>query len=126
MSRREQSLRRRVVIESPFAGDLRSNEQYLQAAMKHSLSLGEAPFASHRLYTWVLEDQLESERITGMMAGFSWMQSAELVAVYQDLGISPGMVRGMEMADKFGLPIEFRLLPTATMRALQYSVEPSE
>lgn len=42
---------KRVVIESPFAGDVELNLRYLRACMHHCLKSGEAPYASHALYT---------------------------------------------------------------------------
>ncbi|WP_456298617.1 DUF7768 domain-containing protein [Brevibacterium antiquum] len=40
-----------MVLESPFAGDTPTNLAYARAAMHDSLMRGEAPFASHMLYT---------------------------------------------------------------------------
>lgn len=47
-----------VIIESPYAGDVDRNLEYLRAAMRDCLKRGEAPFASHALYTQpgVLDD----------------------------------------------------------------------
>jgi hypothetical protein len=42
---------RRVVIESPYAGDVGLNLLYLRACLADSLSRGEAPYASHAIYT---------------------------------------------------------------------------
>ncbi len=41
---------RRVVIESPYAGDVERNLRYLRLAMADCLERGEAPYASHALY----------------------------------------------------------------------------
>jgi hypothetical protein len=40
-----------VLLESPYAGDVDGNLHYARAAMRDCLHLGEAPFASHLLYT---------------------------------------------------------------------------
>lgn len=42
---------RLVIIESPFAGDVVRNLRYLRACMRDCLRRGEAPYASHALYT---------------------------------------------------------------------------
>lgn len=45
---------RRVVLESPYAGNFIVrwlNRRYARKCVRHSLSLGEAPIASHLLYT---------------------------------------------------------------------------
>ena len=75
----------RVIIESPFAGDIERNTAYLKAAMLDSLRRGEAPFASHGLYPQVLDDTSPEERHIGIHAGFAWGGVCDLVAVYTDL-----------------------------------------
>jgi hypothetical protein len=91
-----------VVVESPFAaktaGELARNRRYRKAAMLDCLHRGEAPFASHALYTQVLDDRVPEERKLGMEAGFAWGKLAELVVVYTDLGISLGMQAGINRA----------------------------
>jgi hypothetical protein len=105
---------RRVIIESPYAGDVKRNLAYLRAALKDSLSRGEAPFASHAIYTQpgVLDDDRVEERELGIRAGFAWRASADATVVYTDHGISPGMYRGIEQAIEMGQPLEYRVLVT--------------
>jgi hypothetical protein len=57
--------RRLVILESPFAGDIDLNVAYARACVAHRLSLGEAPIASHLLYTQpgILRDDVPEERI---------------------------------------------------------------
>jgi hypothetical protein len=78
--------------------------------MADSLARGEAPFASHALYTLpgVLDDDVPEERRRGMEAGFAWGEAADQVAVYVDLGVSRGMLEGCERAAAAGLPREAR------------------
>jgi hypothetical protein len=101
---------KKVIIESPFAGDVVRNTAYLRQCIKHSLELGEAPFASHGLYTLegILDDTDKKERQLGMTAGWEWLSVADFVAVYTDFGISWGMRAGMIKADAAGVPIIFR------------------
>lgn len=89
--------KRRVVIESPYKGDIKLNEGYARLAMLDSVMRGEAPFASHLLYTQILDDTIEEERNLGIELGFAWLQSANLVAFYIDLGMSPGMRLSQEL-----------------------------
>jgi hypothetical protein len=105
---------KRVIIESPYAGDVETNLRYLRAAMRDCLLRGEAPFASHGLYTQpgVLNDDIPAERQHGIEAGFAWRQASELTVVYHDLGMSRGMQSGIAGAEKLGKPIEYRSLPT--------------
>jgi hypothetical protein len=103
---------RLVIIESPYGSDdpavVEENKRYCDACLRESLNRGEAPFASHRVYTQVLDDSVPEQRKQGMEAGFAWMTRADLVAVYVDRGISEGMMKGIERASGLGKRIEFR------------------
>lgn len=101
---------KRVVIESPYAGDTAVNLGYLAECLKDSINRGEAPFASHAIYPLCLDDNVREERIKGIVCGYQWMVAADLVAVYTDLGISPGMKAGISRATDLGKPIEYRKL----------------
>lgn len=92
---------RRVIIESPYAGDVEKNLRYLRACLRDSLKRGEAPFASHGLYTQpgVLDDDDPEERKHGIAAGFEWRSVADATVVYADLGVSPGVQEGIDHAD---------------------------
>lgn len=107
-------MRKRVVIESPFRGRHKAEEArnvaYLHRAMRHSIGLGEAPYASHELYTRALADSDPTEREAGIDAGLSWGRAAELVAVYLDLGCSPGMLLGVRAHRDRGTLVEARWL----------------
>lgn len=100
----------RVVVETPFRGDRERNLAYLKGALKDCIKRGEAPFASHAIYTQVLDDNDPTEREIGISLGFNWMMQADFVAVYTDLGITEGMRRGIEQAQKLGLAVEYRVL----------------
>jgi hypothetical protein len=92
--------------------------------MRDSLLRGEAPFAGHLLYAQIgiLDDTLHIERELGIAAHIAWGKLADLVAVYKDLGISSGMVRGIEAAETAGLPIEYRTLGEQKMIELLKAV----
>ena len=91
----------RVILESPLGSrvdgtraspeEFKRNQEYALECMRDSLARGEAPFASHVLYPLVLNDATPAERKQGMQAGFAWGDCAELVAVYVDFGITPGV-----------------------------------
>lgn len=104
---------RRVIIESPFAGDVDRNLRYLRSCIRDCLLRGEAPFASHGLYTQpgVLDDTVPVERARGIMAGFAWREAAAATVVYDDLGITPGMRAGIDDAiDRVNHVVERRSL----------------
>lgn len=102
----------RVIIESPLNGDIERNLKYARRCMKDSLSRGEAPFASHVLYCHeeLLDDHDPAQRVDGMEAGFAWGEAADFVAVYTDLGLSPGMKTGIKRAEGRGKKIVYRSL----------------
>lgn len=106
---------KRVFIESPFAGDVARNVAYLRACLADSLARGEAPYASHAIYTQpgVLRDEIPQEREAGLAAGDVWRRASELIAVYTDLGVSGGMLSGIDRAYALGLPVEERVLGAA-------------
>jgi hypothetical protein len=104
---------RRVIIESPYAGDVQKNKRYLRACLRDCISRGEAPYASHGLYTQpgVLRDDVPEERTAGINAGFAWRTAATATVVYENLGRSKGMDYGIEDSIRNGVPVEYRLLP---------------
>ena len=99
-----------VIIESPYAGDIEVNTEYARACVRDSLERGEAPIASHLLYTQpgILRDEVDEERWWGINAGLAWRIVAELTAVYTDRGTSRGMEYGISAAISAGIPIEYR------------------
>lgn len=101
-----------VVVESPYAGDIAANVEYARACMRDCLERGEAPIASHLLYTQpgVLRDDLPEERQLGIDAGLAWGAKADLVAFYVDRGWSPGMIAAREHWLRVGVRIESRRL----------------
>ena len=103
---------RLVIIESPYAGDISANVEYARAAVRDSLSRGEAPIASHLLYTQpgVLRDEVPEERQWGIDAGLAWRHVSEATVVYTDRGMSKGMEYGIAAARAAGKPVEFRSL----------------
>jgi hypothetical protein len=103
---------RRVIVESPYAGEVNRNTTYLRACLRDCLKRGEAPFASHAIYTQpgVLDDTVPAEREHGIAAGFAWRDVADATIVYTDLGMSSGMHLGVAHAQTAGRPVEYRTL----------------
>jgi len=99
-----------VMLESPFAGEVEENIEYARKCMAHSLSLGEAPIASHLIYTQkgILDDDIQAERDKGIAAGLYWGHQADMIAVYTDRGISGGMQQAIDHYSALGKAIEFR------------------
>lgn len=116
--------RKLVIIESPFAAPtgtpeaqkaaiVAENIRYARLAVRDSLNRGEAPIASHLLYTQdgILDDNVPSERQWGIDAGLAWRIVADATVVYVDRGISRGMRYGIDAAESSGIHIQYRTIP---------------
>lgn len=110
--KRESGEHRLVIIESPYAGNVEANTEYARKCVRDSLLRGEAPIASHLLYTQpgILDDDIPADRQAGIDAGLAWRMVADATVVYTDLGISKGMQYGIEAAKKAGITVEYRVL----------------
>lgn len=111
---------RLVILESPYAGDgvsdrVAANLAYARRCLRDCLLRGEAPIASHLLYTQdgVLDDRVAAERRRGIDAGLAWLAVAEASVVYTDFGATAGMAEGIAAAGRAGVPVEKRRLGSA-------------
>jgi len=105
-----------VIMESPYAGDITKNISYAHSCIRDCILRNEAPIASHLLYTQdgILRDHNHEERWLGITCGWAWYKAADLIAVYTNFGISSGMKRGIELAQRLKKPIEERYLENFT------------
>lgn len=101
-----------VIVESPYNHPLSEirlrNHVYLKAAIHDCIDRGEAPFASHGFYTQFLSDLLPAHRALGLRLMRTFIRKADYVAAYTDLGISPGMAKGIRYAESLGLTVYHR------------------
>lgn len=106
-----------VIVESPFAAangrSVADHLIYLRRCLRHSFDQGEAPFASHALYPFFLDDSKPDEREAGIRMGYSFWDilapsSGDLIAFYTDLGMSPGMQRALKRCDEMLMRFEIR------------------
>ncbi len=99
-----------VLIESPFAGDADINIRFARACLRGALRRGEAPLASHLLFTQegILDDDIHEERSWGIEAGLAWGRYAAKTVAYMNLGVSPGMELWIQRAVEEGREIEYR------------------
>jgi hypothetical protein len=109
---------KRVIVESPLAGDFKRNRRYARLCLLDCLRRGEAPYASHLLYPQMLDDEIQEERDLGIQAGLAWGEAGEIRVVYTDLGTSRGMEYGVQAAKALGQPVEYRKLPPDLMKLL--------
>lgn len=126
----------KVVIESPYAApkgvpedDVRLaielNVRYARNAMRHCLDRGEAPYASHLLYTQVYDDGDPVLRQRGIQAGYEWMIDADVVAFYVDRGWSPGMLKALAMARMLDKTCEARSLYSKELQKVPNVTRPT-
>ena len=111
----------RVIIESPYYSPDKDeqdrNIEYALECLRDSLGRGEAPFASHLLYTRVVNDAVADERRLGLTAALEWIRSSQSTAIYIDRGVSAGMRLGIQQVR---LGIQQRLdLSTVMVRSLR-------
>ena len=101
-----------VIIESPYVGEIEKNEEYARRCVADCLNRGEAPFASHLLYTQkgILRDDVPTEREWGIAAGLTIGDRMDATVVYTNFGISDGMATGIDRADYNNRPVEYRKL----------------
>lgn len=115
---------RLVILESPYAADtpqeIEANILYARICVLDSLRRGEAPIASHLLYTQpgILDDKIAEERQLGIDAGLAWRTVATASVVYTDRGISKGMSYGIRKAEEQGNPVEYRSLGEFVRKAI--------
>lgn len=111
-----------VVIESPYAppahvtnGDerasyLQRNAFYLRALAQWCVGMRWAPYASHKLLTQWLDDEVPEQRDLGIAAGLAWARHAELAIVGVNYGISSGMNRGIDVHVRNGVRVKYVFL----------------
>lgn len=112
-----------VILESPCAPiefdgkkySRQDNYLYLQRCIRDSIMRGEAPFASHQMYTGALNDNVQIERELGISLAEPFLRRAEGVVVYRDHGVSAGMIAGIEAAHRMGKS-DFKIIHRWLMR----------
>lgn len=101
------------ILETPFAGDVEGNIAYARKCMHDMLLRGEAPYASHLLYTQptVLDDTIKEDRDLGIYAGFAWKHLPQVHTVfYMDKGMSEGMKLAEDYCRDSNMTFEHRYL----------------
>ena len=103
---------RLIIIESPYAGEIERNTRYAREAMRDAIYRGEAPIASHLLYTQegILDDNVPGDRKLGIACGLAWARVAEGAAFYTDLGWSTGMNEARHFYEEHDIPFVTRAI----------------
>lgn len=107
-----------VILESPYAGDIEANTRFARRCLRDCLLRGEAPIASHLLFTQegVLRDEIPEERALGIKAGLLWLPRADYSVYYTDHGWSRGMLSALhDWTLKLGYDFRIRGLEKPAM-----------
>lgn len=89
-------------ICSPYKGDTERNETYAAALTRAAVMKGYTPIMPHLYITKVLDDRNPQERAMGMEAGLHLLESCEAIMIGGLYGISEGMQREIEAANRMG------------------------
>jgi hypothetical protein len=89
---------KRVIVESPYAGDTARNIEYAKECCLDCIKRGEVPFASHLFFPQFLDDNNPDHRTIGVHMGYDFWEKAEEIVFYTDLGLSPGMEKALAKA----------------------------
>lgn len=115
-----------VLIESPYKSSnpnaFAGNVAYAKECISDALKRGEYPFASHLLYTQVLNDNVPEERELGIKAGLEWGKHASKTIVYIDRGLSDGMKHGIKNAIEQNREIIVRSLYKSTGEGFKHDI----
>mgnify|MGYP006303505937 CR=1 FL=1 len=90
---RREAQRPRLIVESPYAGDVEMNEAFAENVCRFAVKAGYNPYASHLLFTRFLDDEVAEERRAGIGCGFGWREIADEVwyCTRPDEAFTPGM-----------------------------------
>lgn len=99
----------RVYICSPYWAkdgvELDRNIEYAQALTKQALNAGLAPITPHLYMTQCLDDKKPQERAKGIAAGIALLKTCDVVIVGMKYGISEGMSREIQTAERLGIEV---------------------
>ena len=93
----------RVVIETPFAGDIERNMRFAMWCLRAAWKVdGAHGFATHLVCPWALDDSVPAERRAGIDWEWAWQPGIPHF-FFLDLGMSSGMKAARERCFAMGL-----------------------
>lgn len=100
---------RKVYICSPYrakdSAELDRNLKYAQALTRQAIKAGLAPITPHLYMTQCLNEDNPEERAAGLAAGLELLKCCDFVIAGIKYGISEGMSREIQTADKLGIEV---------------------
>lgn len=95
----------RVVIETPFAGDIERNMRFAMWCLRAAWQVDRVHgFATHLVCPWFLDDMDPDERQTGIDWEWAW-QPGVPHWFFTDLAFSTGMRSARKICSTMGIPI---------------------
>mgnify|MGYP000927236501 CR=1 FL=1 len=91
----------KIYVCSPYRGDVGRNVENAIKCCKFVINQGHNPIAPHLYYTQFLNDNIPSERVTGMRLGAQVLVECDEVWVFGDK-ITVGMEDEIELAKRYG------------------------
>ena len=95
----------KIYICSPLRGDIEANIKKAQTYCREVILQGHLPICPHIYFTQFLDDNVESERNTGMVYGLKALEMCDEVWVYGEP--SEGMKAEIELAEKLGVEVKY-------------------
>lgn len=113
-----------TIVESPLRGHpdgYEAGKAYARCCLSDSIKRGETPWASHLLYTQVLDDTRASERSKGIEMHINIVTIASAIpnakmVLYADYGVSQGMEEAYYLAEGLNMKIEKRFILPESVR----------
>jgi hypothetical protein len=95
-SSRPKQMRKRIAIESPYAGNIEQNVAFAKNVCRYVTHDGKSPYAMHLMFPQFLNESKQEERELGIECGLSWVDAAE--EVWFCLSDHPSISGGMRIA----------------------------
>lgn len=103
---------RRVLLETPYDGDLERNIAYCERAIRHSMSLNESPISLlWFLGRFPIHAGVEARSIA-IRSLHAWIRICDCMVMYRDYGLSDSMNSGITQALRAKTAIEYRFIGT--------------
>lgn len=94
----------KIVIESPFAGDVATNARFATWCMRAAFAVDRVHgFATHLVCPLILDDNLPDERQAGIEWAWAWAPGVPHW-FFVDLGCSRGMSAARKRCETLGIP----------------------
>ena len=113
---------KKVVLVSPYSGNLNLSVGYAKLCLQDMLEKGEAPIAGHLLFNQpgIFKDNcsLEEQNLK-TLASHAWIKGADGIAVYEDFKVTSEMDLAIKVAWAVFTPIVHRRLSREKVEELK-------